>query len=267
MPDVYQERPLSTDGVVGLTWHRETDTPGVTRVVPDAGVDVIWDGRSLLVAGPDTRPHPTPNLPGTLIGARFVPGTSGVALGVAPHSLADLRVPLDDLWPPARVRELADRLADTADPVQAQDVLADAVVAQVGDPPDEIAAPLRHLARRTGRVRDLAETIGLSERQLHRRCVAAFGYGPKTLHRIVRFDRALRAARAGEPFADVAYRAGYADQAHLSREVRALAGVPLGALVQEPVRPPPWPYPAGDYRAEDQEVESNSHYGLARQSV
>jgi AraC-like DNA-binding protein len=79
-------------------------------------------------------------------------------------------------------------------------------------------------------VRSAAGRSGLSERQLHRRCLPLFGYGPKTLARVLRFDRALALARAGRPFADVASSAGYADQAHLSREVRALAGVPLRAL-------------------------------------
>ena len=72
--------------------------------------------------------------------------------------------------------------------------------------------------------------MGLNERRLHRRCLAAFGYGPKTLARILRMNRAVDLARAGTPFATVAVAAGYADQAHLARDVRALAGVPLGLL-------------------------------------
>ncbi len=81
------------------------------------------------------------------------------------------------------------------------------------------------LARQGGRVASMAAEIGLTERQLHRRCLAAFGYGAKVLQRVLRFDRAIRLARGGAGLADVAYRAGYADQPHLTREVRALAGV------------------------------------------
>jgi AraC-like DNA-binding protein len=71
----------------------------------------------------------------------------------------------------------------------------------------------------------------LSERQLHRRCRDAFGYGPKTLARILRMNRALDAARAGRSLVEVAAAVGYADQAHLSRDVRALTGVPPSTLL------------------------------------
>jgi AraC-like DNA-binding protein len=69
--------------------------------------------------------------------------------------------------------------------------------------------------------------VGLSERQLLRRSLASFGYGPKTLARVLRMERALALATGGMPAADVAASVGYADQAHLSREVKALAGVSL----------------------------------------
>jgi AraC-like DNA-binding protein len=78
----------------------------------------------------------------------------------------------------------------------------------------------------------VAADTGLGERQLRRRCEAAFGYGPKTLARVLRMQRALALARRGTAFAEVALRAGYADQAHLAREVKALAGVPLGRLLR-----------------------------------
>lgn len=73
--------------------------------------------------------------------------------------------------------------------------------------------------------------MGLSERQLHRRSLAAFGYGPKTLARVLRLVRALRLVREGVPPASVAVTTGYADQAHLSREVGALTGTQLSVLL------------------------------------
>lgn len=44
------------------------------------------------------------------------------------------------------------------------------------------------------------------------------------LRRVLRLRRAVDLLRAGVAPAEVAARAGYADQPHLSREVRALAG-------------------------------------------
>ena len=111
---------------------------------------------------------------------------------------------------------------------RAQAVLGSAVLAGVRADPDPAVPELLRLARGGARVREMAAAIGLTERQLHRRCLAGFGDGAKVLQRGLRFDNAMRLARGGGPgagLAEVAYRAGYADQAHLSREVRALAGV------------------------------------------
>jgi AraC-like DNA-binding protein len=68
---------------------------------------------------------------------------------------------------------------------------------------------------------------------LHRRVLGAVGYGPKVLARIVRFRRflALVSRRDAVSLADLAHSAGYADQAHLARECRALAGRTPAELV------------------------------------
>jgi AraC-like DNA-binding protein len=62
--------------------------------------------------------------------------------------------------------------------------------------------------------------------QLPDGCLDAFGYGLKTLARIRRMRRALALLSAGTPQAEAAFRAGYADQPHLGREIRALTGAP-----------------------------------------
>ena len=83
------------------------------------------------------------------------------------------------------------------------------------------------------RIEELARHVGISERQLHRRFVASVGYSPKTFQRIVRFQKLLALAEADTraQLGDVSLAAGYADQAHMTREVVEFAGVTPGALL------------------------------------
>jgi AraC-like DNA-binding protein len=83
----------------------------------------------------------------------------------------------------------------------------------------------------------MADRLGLSVRQVHRRCLPIFGYGPRRLSRVLRLLRALDEARAGTPLAQAAFDAGYADQGHLNREVRELAGTTPTVLLSELDRP------------------------------
>lgn len=63
----------------------------------------------------------------------------------------------------------------------------------------------------------------MSERRLHRRAVAAIGYGPKTLARVARLRRLV--ALGDGPLASRALDAGYASQSHMSDEVVRLTGL------------------------------------------
>ena len=86
------------------------------------------------------------------------------------------------------------------------------------------------------RVREMEQRLGTSERTLGRRFAAAVGLSPKETSRVVRFlsvARQLdREPRAG--LARVAAAAGYADQAHLTRDFGELAGITPAAFVREP---------------------------------
>jgi AraC-like DNA-binding protein len=155
-------------------------------------------------------------------------------LGLPAAALLDQRVPLVELWPDGPV--LARRVGAAADRVA---VLEDAVRRRLADAPpvDPVAVAVRRgLSHRTpgpGVVAELAQRAGLSERHLHRRCLAAFGYGLKTLDRILRLQRFLALGRADPAagLARLAADAGYADQAHLGRDCRALAGATPGELI------------------------------------
>ncbi|MFC4498190.1 MULTISPECIES: helix-turn-helix domain-containing protein [Streptomyces] len=224
---MYEERPSRLAGAV--VW---TNTPspvsGIQPVLPDGCMDLMWSDGRLLVAGPDTRAHIPDRPPTTWAGIRFFPGTAPALLGVPAHELRDRRVELADLWPAGEVSRLTGRLAAARHPATALEELA---LERAAPPVPELRRLVTALA--DGRpVAVTADELGLGARQLHRRSLAAFGYGPKTLARILRLQSALRLARGGVPYADTATRTGYADQAHLSRDVREFTGTTLGDLLK-----------------------------------
>jgi AraC-like DNA-binding protein len=93
--------------------------------------------------------------------------------------------------------------------------------------PLEIAWAYDRIITSGGRTRiaSIAERLGWSRKHLAAGFSNAIGIGPKTLSRIARFNRALDLARQpAANWADIAADCGYADQAHLVREFRDLAG-------------------------------------------
>lgn len=215
MGDVYAERPAPAG--LACLWTRTVTAPTVQRVVPDGCTDLMWAPAtgSLFVAGPDTAAQLASVAPGTLYGVRMPPGAFPSVFGVPAFAVRDQRVPLAELVPAARLTSFSEMVSFCASRVA---------------PDPAVTATARLL--RTCDVGEAAWEIGLSSRQLRRRCLDAFGYPPKVLQRVLRFDHAMRLAWSGTPFAAVAADAGYADQAHLAREVRALAGVPLSQLIR-----------------------------------
>ncbi len=217
--------------------------PSVTQVMPDGCTDLIWQqGRGAYVAGPDTGPWPDEAPPGNVvIGVRFRPGAGGALLGLPLIALLDQRVDAGDIQP-WLARELpADLTPEQA--LQRLTVIAARLV-QAGEPDKLVLRAADLIAGGRSSVAALAPELAVSERQLRRRFDAAVGYGPKTLHRVLRFRRALAQLSAGKPAVDlaqVAADAGYADQAHLTREMSRLAGQTPGEISRGSAEPPAKP--------------------------
>jgi len=232
LDDVYRERPARVPG--GVLWNSVSAVDGDALIIPDGCMDLMWYDGALQIAGPDSVPYPIRLCAGTeSAGLRFAPGAAPSVLGIPAHELLDQRVRLDDVWPAAEARRAAERIADAPDHGTALEALAVELTSRA-EPTDPLVSALVTEARAGRPVADMAQRAGLSQRQLLRRCLPAFGYGPKTLARILRAQRALALARSAQrpAFADVAAATGYADQAHLSREIRALTGQSLRAVVQ-----------------------------------
>jgi AraC-like DNA-binding protein len=181
-------------------------------------MDLIAVDGSVLVAGPDTEAFAFDGGPSR--GMRFRPGMLPRLLGLPAVELRNRRVCLAD------VRRV---------PLRHSTSLISLTTALAAESPSRQTAPwsssqLRQVTRALAEgaaVSAVATDLGWSVRTFQRHCVAVYGYGPATLRRILRFRRASRLLASGVAVVDVAAGAGYADQPHLHREFRALAGIPL----------------------------------------
>lgn len=201
------------------------DGPGdPVRVLPDGCMDLIWmDGR-VVVAGPDTGASISPRGPEPFVGLRFRPGVLPRLLGVPAAELRDQRVPLGELCQVRPRRELT---------VVAADLAASRPRRETTPWSLPTLSQVTSMLARGASAADVAREIDWSGRTLQRQCGAVYGYGPATLRRILRFRRAMRLLHSGRSVAAIATDAGYADQPHLHREVRELAGTSLAALRQD----------------------------------
>jgi AraC-like DNA-binding protein len=225
--------------LVACRWLRELpadDPADSTLVLPDGCVDLIWRDGKLVVAGLDLTARRSPVQPGTAIaGIRLRPGVAGAVFGMPASELLDAQTPLQDvIGLPGS--ELAERLAGAEGHEAEYLVLEGAVAAAIADrtPDPLVLAATRRLGFPGSRVDELADALGISERQLRRRFHQAVGYGPKTLDRILRFRRLVSQAQAvtdGEvDLARLAADLGYADQAHMTRDSVRLTGMPPARL-------------------------------------
>jgi AraC-like DNA-binding protein len=84
---------------------------------------------------------------------------------------------------------------------------------------------LPETATRATRVAEIAARLHSPSRTLREIAMRDVGLGPKRMLRIFRLHAALAAARStGATWANIAHGTGFADQAHLVREMRSLLG-------------------------------------------
>lgn len=204
---------------------------GRLRVLPDAAIDLVFAGGRLVVAGPDTTAC-LESLPAgrPVLGFQLRPGAVPTALAAPASAVRDQRVDVTDLWGHAG-RDLAEAMVEAPRPALAADVLERFLMRRIaGRTPDRLPGAIA-VRLGAGGPADLG-SLGLGERQLRRRCIASFGYGPRTLARIARFQSTLDLLRnrPAMSLSAVAVAAGYADQAHLAHDVGTFSGLTPRAL-------------------------------------
>jgi AraC-like DNA-binding protein len=237
----YVERPPlpGLAGVVRTVWiHRTGEAAYVQRHLPTGGIEIHCPigGRPRLL-GPLTGPQIEVVPPyTTIVGVRFHPGTAPPLPAVL-DDLVDQHVSLAELWG-GSVDRLVEAMAGAGTPERALIVLQARLVQDfrrtVRVDPLMGEAVKALMPWHPVDIHTLATHLALSASQLRRRFLHAVGMSPKALQRTLRFQGFLALAQAGatatgrrgaDGTAGLAIDAGYADQAHLSRECVRLTGL------------------------------------------
>lgn len=201
------------------------------RVLPDACIDIVLiNDEPPVVVGPWNVSFVAQLAVGTTItGARFYPGCASCLVGIPASELLNQEIPIAAVKGALQSVQLED-VIEQPNAAARRTALSRFISAAVEDfaPLDEsVLAGIRWLSSHPhGSIGQFSRWIGIGERQLHRRFSAAIGYGPKKFQSVLRFQRLLKNARergAEQSLADLAASAGYADQAHMTRDVHRLA--------------------------------------------
>ncbi|GAB3418755.1 helix-turn-helix domain-containing protein [Massilia agilis] len=232
---VYCGVTMLTEGHVAVL----ADDDGALKPMPD------W-----IVFGPRTRPVTSVTLaPLRCVSVIFYPDAFALLTGQAPARLQDrdeaaaswLLEEWND-WQPA----LRDRAGDEAAQTQ---WIESWLLPRWLDARQRwnrtLGESLRQLTRRG--LAATVRTLGVGERQMQRQYRAQVGLTPAQARRLQRMNEAVYALRSGaaegDTLAALAAELGYADQAHMARELRALTGLPPSRLEQHIESDPDyWPY-------------------------
>ncbi|GAA4551174.1 helix-turn-helix transcriptional regulator [Pseudonocardia xishanensis] len=223
---------LCLDGTVDIA---RTPDPGRSPGSFTSMVGGLHDSPAVIATGPAQTGL---QLRLTWLGARTLLGTPASALSGDVVGLGDLIGP--------RADRLVARLAE-APTWRGRFALLDAALSRLAadarspDPRPEVARAWARLARTGGtlRIEELAREVGWSRRHLALQFRGETGLTPKSAARVIRFERACDLLRAPHrpALADIAATCGYADQAHLARDFRELAGLTATAwLAERPAR-------------------------------
>lgn len=214
-----------------VAWDLRDRPPHVQRTLPYPCVNLVFQAGRTAVFGPMRGAFEiTLQDQGVALGLRFRPGAFRALLGRPLHTLTDKTLKLSALWDvddTAVERAVLEAPDDAAMIAAAQALL----LPRLGMPDptvDRVAGLLTHAeqSREITRVEQLAEHAGVGVRALQQLFSDYVGLSPKWAIRRYRLHDAADRLAAGEAMdlAALAQQLGYYDQAHLTRDFKALVG-------------------------------------------
>jgi AraC-like DNA-binding protein len=220
--DIYREwaPPSGWTDVVACCWEQRVSAARVQRVLPDGHADlIIHDTGQMEVVGLHDQVA-LPALPAGahLRGIRFRPAAVAATFQTPASLLRNRTLPADAVLSSGLARRLIEPDA------------IDAWIRSINPNPRTRVA-VNWLSGRS--VDEVALALGISGRHLRRLVLADVGLPPKVYQQVVRLQRFVRAIDAGAQLAGAAAANGYADQPHLTRDIRRFCGITPARLAAE----------------------------------
>jgi AraC-like DNA-binding protein len=161
----------------------------------------------------------------------FRPWSAAMFMPLPVHELQGRSISLQDVLPPAWIRETEEKIAAVSQLSDRVQVIEDLLMRLLSDKPADalVQAALQQIISSTGneRIHTIAQKLHISQRQLERRFRAVAGTSPKQFASLVRFQHLLK-AKPQTTLTSLGYEAGYTDQSHFIREFERYAGVKPG---------------------------------------
>ena len=264
-PLPYEELPLGSldPERVEALWCYRPAAPRRQTVLPDGRMDLVahavLDGSGriatvrLAIAGPADRPGTVAHrAPVWSAGVRFRLGWGGACLALDPAALLN-QVLTGAAVERALGNDLASALLAATDTPGLQAALVQAAhrLSQRAGPPGPAQAralqALRWWRMHPGApLQAMCSALAVSERTLRRDMLATVGLPLRSLAGILRFQRAMALVQAGRApsLTGLAHDAGYADQAHMTRQFRRLGGFTPALPEAVPVVEAAWQAPS-----------------------
>ncbi len=164
-------------------------------------------------------------------GVAFKPGGLVPFITLPASELVGLDVAVEDLWGPAAVAVLRERLLEVREPNRQLDVLETVVLerwtSRAMHPAVSSAIGMFHARPYLASVASVTQSVGLSAKRLIEHFKSDIGLTPKRYCRVQRFRRAVLQANRGQSvdWMSVALDAGYYDQAHFIHDFREFSGL------------------------------------------
>lgn len=207
-------------------WVSRTEDLGTARLRPAAGA---------MISGPRTVPAIGVHA-GVVHGleVNMTPQGCYRLFGVPMWHFEDAHVDLVEVLGP-KSRYLPERLQALPSWTERFALLDEVFCGRLDDgprPAPEINRALSGLWADSRSLARMGAATGWSARTVRARFREQVGLSPKAMARVFRLQHALRMLAAGTAAAQVAAVCGYHDQAHLSREVKAMTGLPPSRFVR-----------------------------------